>query len=57
MGASTRTAGLRVVTASPTPIPMNAVNSGCANGLNRQRITNVAVTPPMPPGPIPSVPL
>ena len=56
-GASHRTAGLRVLTAMPTPMPMKAVNSGCANGLNRQRITNVLVTPTSPPGPMPSVPL
>ncbi len=41
----------------PTPMPMNEVNSGCANGLNRQRTTKTPVTAPVPPGPIPSVPL
>lgn len=38
-------------------MPMNAVNSGWANGLNRQRTTNVAVSASVPPGPVPSVPL
>ena len=38
-------------------MPVNAVKSGCANGLNRQRITNVVVMPATPPGPIPSEPL
>ena len=56
-GASHRTAGLRVPTATPTPMPVNAVKSGCANGLNRHRTTKVEVTPTRPPGPMPSVPL
>ncbi len=41
----------------PTPIPVNAVKSGCAKGLTRQRTTKVAVTSASPPGPIPEVPL
>ena len=47
---------LRDITAIPIPMPMNAVKSGCANGLKMQRITNVVVTPAMPPGPVMSVP-
>ena len=35
---------------------MKVVKSGWANGLKRQRMTNVAVTASVPPGPIPSVP-
>ena len=56
-GQNTRALRLRALTASPTPMPVNAVKSGCANGLTRQRTTNVEVTASMPPGPRPSVPL
>ena len=55
--ARIRNPRLRDVTAMPTPMPMKAVNSGCANGLNTQRTTNVPVTPARPPGPVMSVPL
>ena len=48
---------LRAPTAMPTPIPVQAVKSGCANGLTRQRSTNVPVKAWTPPGPTPSVPL
>ena len=41
----------------PTPMPVKVVNSGCANGLNRQRSTKVLVSADVPPGPAPSVPL
>ena len=43
--------GLRVVTARPMPIPVQAVRRGWANGLARQRTTNGAVTAWVPPGP------
>ena len=56
-GASQRSAGRRVLTAMPTPMPMNAVNNGCAKGLSTQRITKVSVTSASPPGPEPRVPL
>ena len=48
-GAKNRTAGLRLPTAIPIPMPVKAVNSGCANGLNTPRITKSATAPPMPP--------
>ena len=38
-------------------MPMNAVKSGCANGLIRQRTMKVPVSASVPPGPSPSVPL
>ena len=41
MGASTRTAGCRVVTAIPTPIPEAEVNSGWANGPITPRRKNI----------------
>ena len=48
---------VRALTASPTPMPVNIVKSGWANGLIRQRTTKVVVTASVPPGPAPSVPL
>ena len=44
-------------TAIPTPTPMQAVNSGWANGLARQRRTKVPVSASTPPGPRLSEPL
>ncbi len=41
----------------PTPMPMNEVNSGWANGLTRQRRMKVPVSASAPPGPVASVPL
>ncbi len=46
----------REFTAMPTPTPVQAVNSGCANGLTRQRSTNVPVSACTPPGPTPPEP-
>ena len=56
-GARSRTPARRLATAMPTPMPMNEVNSGWANGLTRQRSTKVAVSAEVPPGPVASVPL
>ena len=41
MGARTRRAGRRVETAIPMPMPVAAVNSGCANGPMIPRRKNV----------------
>jgi hypothetical protein len=41
-----RTSGLRLFEAIPAPIPVIAVNSGCANGESSPRITSTANTPP-----------
>ena len=52
-----RAVRVRLATAIPTPMPMKLVKKGCANGLKRQRTTNVAASAVVPPGPVPSVPL
>ena len=41
-GRGTARPRLRRPTAMPTPMPVKAVKSGCANGLKRQRTTNSA---------------
>ncbi len=56
-GARNRSDRVRLATAMPTPMPVKLVKNGCANGLNRHRTTNVAVSADVPPGPVPSVPL
>ncbi len=43
-GAPTRVIGDRLATAMPTPMPMNEVKSGWANGLTRQRRMKVPVS-------------
>ena len=55
-GATMRVTRLREFTAMPTPIPVQAVKRGCANGLARQRTTNVPVRACTPPGPTPPEP-
>ncbi len=57
MGARIRTERRRDETARPTPTPVQAVKSGWAKGLARQRSTNVADRASTPPGPRLSVPL
>ena len=48
-GATRRGSHVRLVAATPTPMPVSTVNIGCANGDMRQRATNVAVSDSPPP--------
>ena len=45
IGFVSRRSRLRLDTAIPIPIPVNAVNSGCANGPMMQRRVNSSVSP------------